>query len=237
MAIPTSNMCPVCGATVKGGICQQCGYAVITFPAAVPDTIKQFEEQRVSVLKQLIERENKLKQQADREMATKQAEIDKLHKEADNLHKEIERLRKEAGLYAAETNSLRSLVERLRADLNKAEGKTMERAKAFVIFQERTDEFTVLPVWEGKVNYYATAPTKSKLLSQQSDVWQIIPATTTVDIAFSIAPDGRGGYKITDLGLTLLLSGLPVQSSKRITNLTKLSFEGTRYVAYFSINE
>lgn len=96
-------ICPVCGKEIPDSICHNCGYVKIVFPQVVPDTITQFDTERVSVLKNNIEREAKQQSEAVREAARFQAKIDE-------LDRGLARIEESAKRAQAENSSLSSQV-------------------------------------------------------------------------------------------------------------------------------
>lgn len=51
MTVINKNRCPACEAELVGNICKKCGYVLIIFPEAVPDSVAEMETERIAVIK------------------------------------------------------------------------------------------------------------------------------------------------------------------------------------------
>lgn len=51
MSVITKNRCPACEAELVGNICKKCGYVLLIFPEAVPDSVAEMEKERIAVTK------------------------------------------------------------------------------------------------------------------------------------------------------------------------------------------
>lgn len=49
------NKCPVCNHNVDNGICRHCGYTQIVWPESLPESISNFEKERVKTLREIRE--------------------------------------------------------------------------------------------------------------------------------------------------------------------------------------
>ena len=107
-------ICPVCGKEMPASICHNCGYVKIVFPQVVPEAITLFDTERVSVLKNKIEREAKQQSEAARETARFQAKIDE-------LNCDLTRAEERAKKAQAENSNLSSQVSNQRQQIRSLE--------------------------------------------------------------------------------------------------------------------
>lgn len=86
-----NNFCPICGNELHDGLCKKCGYLRIFFPEVVPDSIKQMESTRISVIKELFDdnkKSNELIFSLNQDIVSYREQNKQLKKDKDTVLKE-----------------------------------------------------------------------------------------------------------------------------------------------------
>ena len=124
-------ICPVCGKEIPDSICHNCGYVKIVFPQVVPDTITQFDTERVSVLKNNIEREAKQQSEAVREAARFQAKIDELDRGLARIEESAKRAQAENSSLSSQVSNQKQQIRILEIERDNAISKGSDDVKKY----------------------------------------------------------------------------------------------------------
>lgn len=124
-------ICPVCGKEIPDSICHNCGYVKIVFPQVVPDTITQFDTERVSVLKNNIEREAKQQSEAIREAARFQAKIDELDRGLARIEESAKRAQAENSSLSSQVSNQKQQIRILEIERDNAISKGSDDVKKY----------------------------------------------------------------------------------------------------------
>ena len=124
-------ICPVCGKEIPDSICHNCGYVKIVFPQVVPDTITQFDTERVSVLKNNIEREAKQQSEAVREAARFQAKIDELDRGLARIEESAKRAQAENSSLLSQVSNQKQQIRILEIERDNAISKGSDDVKKY----------------------------------------------------------------------------------------------------------
>ena len=124
-------ICPVCGKEIPDSICHNCGYVKIVFPQVVPDTITQFETERVPVLKNNIEREAKQQSEAVREAARFQAKIDELDRGLARIEESAKRAQAENSSLSSQVSNQKQQIRILEIERDNAISKGSDDVKKY----------------------------------------------------------------------------------------------------------
>lgn len=93
----TAIKCPVCGNSVSGDVCTQCGWIRLVFPAEVPEALKSFNSEYTDTLKAI----NK----------TKSDELRRMEQLRDSLEKELIEEKRKATQLEGTIQTLRNSLE------------------------------------------------------------------------------------------------------------------------------
>lgn len=124
-------ICPVCGKEIPDSICHNCGYVKIVFPQVVPDTITQFDTERVSVLKNNIEREAKQQSEAVREAARFQVKIDELDRGLARIEESAKRAQAENSSLSSQVSNQKQQIRILEIERDNAISKGSDDVKKY----------------------------------------------------------------------------------------------------------
>ena len=124
-------ICPVCGKEIPDSICHNCGYVKIVFPQVVPDTITQFETERVAVLKHKIESEVKQQSEAVREAARFQAKIDELDRGLARIEESAKRAQAENSSLLSQVSNQKQQIRILEIERDNAISKGSDDVKKY----------------------------------------------------------------------------------------------------------
>lgn len=143
--------CPVCGEELQDGICKNCGYVRIVYPDMVPDEIKKFEEDRISVLSKCLEEKTELKEQSAESAKNSQDQSEELQKDLDDavaeardLGRRLERNEKTLDNVKKELNDQIQLVSQFKQRVAVLESKLAsaesDKAEEIADLKEQLDE-------------------------------------------------------------------------------------------------
>lgn len=120
-------ICPACGREMPDSICHNCGYVRIVFPQVVPEAITRFDTERVSVLKNKIEREAKQQSEA----ARLQAKIDELNSDLAQAEESAKRAQAENSSLSSQVSNQRLQIRNLEIERNHSIAKGSDNVKKY----------------------------------------------------------------------------------------------------------
>ena len=129
--------CKVCGAPMESAICHQCGWTPVLFPARVPKAISDFENERINVAKETIEKKDELEAQKKR-FQEQNGVLDRVSSELSKTHDELKK--KEDALKSAELKiqSDGKEIKRLNGELEE------ERKRCYTVGSEQSKQLSQL---------------------------------------------------------------------------------------------
>lgn len=85
-------ICKACGETMRGSVCQHCGYVRIIFPSVLPESISQMEKERIEIIQRRLTAEKEFKYTAEKEIESCKAKIKELTQQLTNQETQIHKL-------------------------------------------------------------------------------------------------------------------------------------------------
>lgn len=107
MKSENNNNCPSCGNELHNGLCEKCGYLKIVFPKVVPDSIKQMESTRLSVIRRLLDENKELKLIIEKNDKQSGELVSKLNQKIQSYSEQNERLKKDNEILLTDKDSLK----------------------------------------------------------------------------------------------------------------------------------